>query len=204
MTGKTMDELKAIETRYQGYRFRSRLEARWGVFFDALGLKWEYEPQGFDLPCGNYLPDFWLTQVKMWAEVKPVEFSAIELEKAQQLARLSGSHVLQLIGIPENKPYWAIGWATEVGFYEDAYCLTMEKIAKGRFYYGPSDFTSGGDAYWPDTEAAATAARSARFEFCENGSPYNMYRRYRHNPQSLADLRASFAEVVRQTREGAK
>lgn len=30
--------MKAIETRYKGYRFRSRLEARWAVFFDALGL----------------------------------------------------------------------------------------------------------------------------------------------------------------------
>jgi hypothetical protein len=29
-------EIKAIETSYKGYRFRSRLEARWAVFFDAL------------------------------------------------------------------------------------------------------------------------------------------------------------------------
>ena len=28
--------IKAIETVYNGYRFRSRLEARWAVFFDAL------------------------------------------------------------------------------------------------------------------------------------------------------------------------
>lgn len=49
---------RAIETRYKGYRFRSRLEARWAVFFDALGLKWEYEPEGFELPSGRYLPDF--------------------------------------------------------------------------------------------------------------------------------------------------
>lgn len=41
--------IKAIETVYRGYRFRSRLEARWAVFFDALGLEWEYEPEGFDL-----------------------------------------------------------------------------------------------------------------------------------------------------------
>jgi hypothetical protein len=41
--------IKAIETRYKGYRFRSRLEARWAVFFDALGVEWEYEKEGFDL-----------------------------------------------------------------------------------------------------------------------------------------------------------
>ena len=34
-----MREIKAIETVYKGYRFRSRLEARWAVFFDACGVK---------------------------------------------------------------------------------------------------------------------------------------------------------------------
>ena len=52
-------EIKAIETVYNGYRFRSRLEARWAVFFDAAGIKYEYEPEGFDLGGGlYYLPDF--------------------------------------------------------------------------------------------------------------------------------------------------
>ena len=51
--------IKAIETEYNGYRFRSRLEARWAVFLDALGVKYEYEPDGFVLPSGRrYLPDF--------------------------------------------------------------------------------------------------------------------------------------------------
>jgi hypothetical protein len=51
--------VKAIETVYNGYRFRSRLEARWAVFFDALGVEYEYEPEGFELPSGRrYLPDF--------------------------------------------------------------------------------------------------------------------------------------------------
>lgn len=35
-----------IETLYKGYRFRSRLEARWAVFMDACGADWEYEPEG--------------------------------------------------------------------------------------------------------------------------------------------------------------
>lgn len=51
--------IKAIETRYKGYRFRSRLEARWAVFFDEMELRWEYEPEGFNLGNdGLYLPDF--------------------------------------------------------------------------------------------------------------------------------------------------
>ena len=51
--------IKAIETRYKGYRFRSRLEARWAVYFNDLGVDWEYEPQGFQFDSGlQYLPDF--------------------------------------------------------------------------------------------------------------------------------------------------
>ena len=54
-----MNTIKPIETVYNGYRFRSRLEARWAVFFDALKVNYEYEPEGFELPSGNYyLPDF--------------------------------------------------------------------------------------------------------------------------------------------------
>jgi hypothetical protein len=66
--------IKAIETRYKGYRFRSRLEARWAVFFDALGLQWDYEPEGFTLPSGTkYLPDFRVVGagITHWYEVKP-------------------------------------------------------------------------------------------------------------------------------------
>jgi hypothetical protein len=41
--------IKPIETLYRGYKFRSRLEARWAVFFDVAGIAWQYEPEGFDL-----------------------------------------------------------------------------------------------------------------------------------------------------------
>lgn len=68
--------IKAIETRYAGCRFRSRLEARWAKFFDTAGVKWEYEPEGFEMPSGRYLPDFWLPDVGVWVEVKPGEHAA--------------------------------------------------------------------------------------------------------------------------------
>lgn len=53
--------IKAIETHYKGYRFRSRLEARWAVFFDALGIRWTYESEGYERDWNGplrYLPDF--------------------------------------------------------------------------------------------------------------------------------------------------
>jgi hypothetical protein len=72
--------LTPIETEYAGIRFRSRLEARWAVFFDALGIVWEYEPDAFRCCDGtNYLPDFRLADAPAslailagaYAEVKP-------------------------------------------------------------------------------------------------------------------------------------
>lgn len=78
-----MSEIKAIETVYNGYRFRSRLEARWAVFFDALGIEWEYEPEGIVLSDGSfYLPDFYLPQFFCYFEVKRKGISDEEKEAA--------------------------------------------------------------------------------------------------------------------------
>lgn len=72
--------IKAIETRYAGCHFRSRLEARWAVFFDTMGIEWQYEPERFGLGqtmeeeqrCiqRSYLPDFYLPKSETWVEVK--------------------------------------------------------------------------------------------------------------------------------------
>lgn len=66
--------LQPIETRAYGHRFRSRLEARWAVFFTALGLRWEYEPEGFNIDGHRYLPDFRVLTpqgLPTWYEIKP-------------------------------------------------------------------------------------------------------------------------------------
>ena len=51
--------IKAIETVYNGYKFRSRLEAKWAVFFDAVGIKYQYEIEGYEMDDIRYLPDFY-------------------------------------------------------------------------------------------------------------------------------------------------
>jgi len=53
--------IKAIETEWKGYRFRSRLEARWAVFFEHMGWGWKYEHQGYEIGWSErrgWLPDF--------------------------------------------------------------------------------------------------------------------------------------------------
>lgn len=95
--------IKAIETQYKGYRFRSRLEARWAVFFDALNIKWEYEKEGYELgEAGWYLPDFWLPELKFFVEVKPSLTEAFQV-KSEALARLKDTTVLVVTSIPEQR-----------------------------------------------------------------------------------------------------
>lgn len=88
--------IKPIETRYKGYRFRSRTEARWAVFFDTLGIKWEYEKEGYDLgAAGWYLPDFWLHDFDCWVEIKADKNKSTDAEnnKCAFLAVQSGKFV---------------------------------------------------------------------------------------------------------------
>lgn len=53
-----MSTIRAKPTTYAGTRFRSRLEARWASFFDAIGREWIYEPEVPELKSLGYQPDF--------------------------------------------------------------------------------------------------------------------------------------------------
>jgi hypothetical protein len=87
--------ITSIETAYNGLLFRSRTEARYAVFFDALGVPYAYEPEGFDLSVdGWYLPDFWLPAHRVWLEVRGLLPSPDERRKAEALAARSQACVL--------------------------------------------------------------------------------------------------------------
>lgn len=76
-----MPNIKPIETYYNGYRFRSRLEARWALYFDERGIQYEYEPEGLVLHDGTkYLPDFYLPQFSCYFEVKRKSIKGTEEE----------------------------------------------------------------------------------------------------------------------------
>jgi hypothetical protein len=90
--------MKAIDTIYNGYRFRSRLEARWAVFFDTLGVKYEYEREGYDLDGIWYLPDFWLPEQDCWVEIKGEEPTQQEFNKGHRLAVVTGKNLYILSG----------------------------------------------------------------------------------------------------------
>ncbi len=164
----------AIQTRYKGHHFRSRLEARWAVFFDAAGVKWEYEKEGYDLSelaaedgkqdrINRYLPDFWLPEYKVWVEIK---------------GQLPDVH-------------WTVTDEESRLFY--LVCLT--KAVAGWIFFGMPDLdTPNACVFWGDNECypespdrnaggivdmlynhnlsaeIVAAATSARFEFGQSGA----------------------------------
>jgi hypothetical protein len=102
---KTRSHVKPLETTYLGYRFRSRTEARWAVFLHTLGIRFDYEQQGFDLDGIWYLPDFWLVQLDCFLEIKGELPTGSERMKANLLCRLTQKPVYVLYGslpYPEN------------------------------------------------------------------------------------------------------
>jgi hypothetical protein len=90
--------IKAIETYYNRNYFRSRLEARWAIFFDALKIRWRYESVGFELGNGKrYLPDFYFPDYDFYGEIKP---EPIEDSRWLDFVRLSEKRLLVFTGNP--------------------------------------------------------------------------------------------------------
>jgi hypothetical protein len=153
--------IQPIPTRYQGYHFRSRLEARWAVFFDTLGLRWEYEPEGFDLGGVLYLPDFrvWTPQGEpCWYEVKSegvaedTKFStfrehvlmSMPERTAHRCGRDYGARVTMLCGDPQNHLSlhgWPCTRCGSLHSYVDEFkpMLSLSEVEYGQ-YCGPCDW----------------------------------------------------------------
>ena len=153
--------LKAIETRYRGYRFRSRTEARWAVFLDALCEPWEYEKQGYALSDGSaYLVDFFLPRQDCYLEIKGAKPTEREIERASLLAQGNDVAVVLFHGCPLDQvgTYFNFSMRSEVVLTylhfpkQLSFSLSADKARQWRF---------------PELQQAAYQARSARFEFGE-------------------------------------
>ena len=117
--------MKAIETNYKGYRFRSRLEARWAIFFDTLKIKYIYEPEGFELSDGTmYLPDFYLPESKTFAEVKGI-MNEVDQHKIDQFRDDSNVNVVVLnadFSFEASESYYPEKYLPECGCSYFAQC----------------------------------------------------------------------------------
>ena len=187
--------IKAIETEYNGYLFRSRLEARYAIFFDTLGIKWDYEPEGYEIATGVwYLPDFFIPSLDCFIEIKGPEPTRKELDNARLLSEYKP--VVIFHGMPGEYPgevylydftnsgggeqWWDV-WLSFAVFNEGktAWFLATFNSVKSRGYltpdsYKPVKIITGlknlfipVDSH-PDGITAMNAAKQARFEYGAN------------------------------------
>lgn len=185
-----MSEFKAIETVWHGYRFRSRLEAKWAVAFESMRFDWEFEPEGFSIDGMRYLPDFLIHNViirdglvdDLFVEVKgmPKNYDV------DRMVMFSSKRPLYLVTHipeydPQNKPW-----------YSDMFDECLDWPYPFNYTYIDRDnfgaFLGVNNDGWPQLFGADTrylshandlatgyayaAARKARFEF--NDRPENL------------------------------
>lgn len=183
--------MKAIQTEYNFLKFRSRIEARWAYLFDLLNVKYEYEKEGYQLPSGKYLPDFWLPVNQHWVEIKGECPNTKDQKLAAELAIATKHNVILLWGDIPNGSFETdsayISFPVQNGWdnsYRLCECLTCGAI--GFEFDGRSDrlpcksekcpVIDGDKGYTYDSPRLLKAykqARQARFEHGETPShPY--------------------------------
>lgn len=176
---------KAIDTWYARRCFRSRLEARWAIAFDALGIPWEYESCGYDLGDGHgkYLPDFLLRmQVfdpgPLWrvhVEVKPETADDVEWLRARRFGHMINKedHLMLLLrGEPGARVYPCMWWVKHdfdggKGFSTDGHvCFTLLKNNTCALW-APRDGDPATWCRWPDDRAVHRSVTEAFDIACE-------------------------------------
>jgi hypothetical protein len=177
--------VRAIETEWHGCRFRSRLEARWAVYFEALLIDWEYEPEGFVLDDGTYyLPDFLLHGLDgkgrggpdLYVEVKG-RMSERDYRKVKEFAKHEQIYIVGDIPYCGDGRQWYEYMSERA--YEWPYPYNLETVDGDPFggYLGvdnegrPTLFGDDSnylrDAHEWAMNAAIDAAKQARFEHGE-------------------------------------
>lgn len=167
----------SLPTIYAGITFRSRLEARWAVFFDALKLRWEYEPEGVSVDSGGYFPDFRVSPGNvspLLVEVKgdPKALTAEYLAKLHEVCRATGMMLAIFGHMPDWR--WTAGRTPAVPLIGPT--ARLEVIHLGVDFWEistrpwPTDrpYTQTvvhpcGESMLPEGRAALDAARNERF-----------------------------------------
>lgn len=106
-----MNKITAKPTKYKEVLYRSRLEAKWAVFFDEMSIRYEYEPGVYTVPMGGYFvryrPDFALLNIRtqqsvrqpLYVEVKGVNrYSEIGENDRRKIESFGSSNSLIVLG----------------------------------------------------------------------------------------------------------
>lgn len=153
--------MKVIPTFYNGILFRSRTEARWAVYFDQMKIPYRYELEGFELSNGQkYLPDFYLPDHGVYAEVKPFPQDD---PRWHMFVKESGKSLVLLVGRVHGKAKPILSYDE---YDNEVYQDEGHIVPRGAKYFPIFQ----GD--WQDEQdtTAVDQANSARFEFGQSGA----------------------------------
>lgn len=109
----------SIETEYNGIIFRSKMEAKWAFFMDQINIKYDYEPETFDLGENiYYIPDFYLPEIDKFLEIKP-EFNPTQ-SPVERFALVTKKDIIVMHGNPFFPKDDSLN-QSECFFYEEDY-----------------------------------------------------------------------------------
>jgi hypothetical protein len=128
-------------TIWKDIQFRSRLEARWAIFFDELGVEWDYEPETFVTKYGYYMPDFFLPSINKWFIVKGTKLGDDEAKKVLDLCGLTKAKAIIANGsIPEKFDY----------FDNETHCTNFDLLTVWEYENEECYCQSGSGASWSE------------------------------------------------------
>ena len=188
-------------TDYDGHHFRSRTEAKWAVFFNEMGIKYEFEPKTFMFHPDEigemyiieplytydamfpdktkhiyYKPDFYLPDYDVWAEVKPTEFTRLEDGKLYLLVNKIKGTCIRLVSFPKHRVYLCETW--HKGHIYQYYCYLDFKDNKFNygFNFDSERFRKGKQPHRSDKICRAKRiAKEWRFEGQMDNPERNIY-----------------------------
>lgn len=177
--------MKAKKTIYNGYEFRSKLEAKWAVFFDLCGIRYDYEPEAFIcFDSSQYTPDFFLydvllrsddTIIGVYVEIKPQNFNDYDREYKVRI-----SSAVETLIVLVGDPVYSTDQTERPNFqyapvFDNAMILMYcEHCKKYKFDYGTNSnyhckYCDGGlydgGMYDSKIKSNASMARKYRFEY---------------------------------------
>jgi hypothetical protein len=130
----------SLPTVWNGIPFRSRLEARWAVFFDSMKprIVYEYEPELIGTPYGAYLPDFWLPELHTFFIVKGNGMDEQEKAKCDWIGKQGyGVFIADRRELPQTFQLWSGPFDPDERF-DDKH--------GGWLYHGSGEYVPGGGA----------------------------------------------------------
>lgn len=168
--------LTPLPSYYNGREYRSRLEARWAIYFDLIGFPTDYyEHEGFRLSTGNYLPDFYDPRGKgTFVEIKPTKQECDKIsDTLKDLSIKTGSFVVPVYGNPRPGEFSfylngeKMEWAS---FTYHGYAT--KKWEEPHFQY--EHYAHCDDTWWcEESEQASRIAVNAKFQNGQHIKPCN-------------------------------